>query len=216
MTIPAPSVPAGNVAAPDSLSTQGTIAPDTTTLPAPVSSQPADDLPPPSRRDVLVRDTAFVSRCAISGLIGYLVPVAMGFANPVWSATVAVNIARNPLNKTSKQTKSHIIGTLFGALVGIIINIIAQVIYIPIPVQIVMSVSICAIATLRYSVLKRGMWTCLVVLIHVHDGASAEKLGIVRTFEIVLGCLIGASVHYITYYIVQKIIRVSSADEKWD
>ncbi|QGZ63088.1 FUSC family protein [Paraburkholderia acidisoli] len=145
-----------------------------------------------------MRSLAFVLRCACSAAASYQLALWLGLPVPVWASVSALVIAQDRWSETRVSLHERVRGTLLGVAVSLAVNIVAISLRLPAIVQLMVAVAVCAAVARAERGLRVCMWTCPIVLLSAHAGAQpAIVTGLLRAFEIMVGCFVGGVFHFL-------------------
>lgn len=150
---------------------------------------------------------AFVVRCSGSAVLAYAFAQRLGLSYPIWALISAIVVSQERLRETWTSTGRRIAGTILGAVVALAVNTIVSP-FAGLTAQVALSVAICAAITHRLPVMRVSMWTCAIVLLTAKPPDSMFMTGIYRGSEVILGGLIGSTLHLATDRLLGFLNRI--------
>jgi uncharacterized membrane protein YgaE (UPF0421/DUF939 family) len=160
----------------------------------------------------LPRLIGFVARCSCSAVLAYTLAEALHLSYPIWALISAIVVSQEQLAETWTSTGRRIAGTILGACVAVGMNAVVSP-FAGITVQVVLSVALCAAITHRHPIMRVSMWTCAIVLLTAKPPDSMLLTGIYRGSEVVLGGLIGGTLHQATEKLLGFLERIETRSE---
>jgi uncharacterized membrane protein YgaE (UPF0421/DUF939 family) len=152
----------------------------------------------------------FAARCSGSAVLAYAVARALGLSFPVWALVSAIVVSQEQLAETWASTGRRVAGTVLGAAVAVAVNAALSPLAAGVSVQVALAVAICAAITHRYPVMRVSMWTCAIVLLTARPPDPLYLTGFYRGSEVILGGLIGATLHQLTEKLLDFLDRIET------
>jgi uncharacterized membrane protein YccC len=158
----------------------------------------------------LFRLIGFVARCSGSAVLAYAVARMLHLSFPIWALISAIVVSQEQLAETWTSAGRRAAGTLLGVVVALLVDAAASSWAVQMSVQVALAVAICAAITHRYPVMRVSMWTCAIVLLTARPPDPMLMTGIYRGSEVILGGLIGATLHHATEKLLAFLDRVEA------
>jgi len=86
-------------------------------------------------------------------------------------------------------------------------NLLGMSLGLPVDVQIVFAVLVCAAIAYRRCALRVSMWTSPLVLLTTHVGDYAVQTAACRASEVILGGLVGAALHWVADTVLSRVLH---------
>ena len=150
---------------------------------------------------------AFVVRCACAATLAYALASALGLPQAVWAAMSAVIVSQEQPQETRASLKGWIIGTLLGIGVTVLVSEAASRLAVPVAVQMMLDVALCAGIAHRFPSVRVAMWTCPIILLTAQPDVPIPIVAFHRASEVILGALVGGAFHAATEILVGRIAR---------
>ncbi len=142
-----------------------------------------------------LRRSAFVIRCSFSAALAYGAAEAAHLSYPIWALISAIVVSQEQLTETWTFTGRRIAGTILGVAVALSVHQVASYFALRTMAQVVLSVALCAAIVHRLPAMRVSMWTCAIVLLTAAPAEPLYRTGLFRGTEVILGCLIGGTLH---------------------
>ena len=154
----------------------------------------------------IVRDAAFVLRCAGAAALSYLLAQAIDLPHPVWATMSGIIVGQEHLGETGQATLGRLLGTIIGVAMAVSVGELAGPLGAGLAVQIAVSVALCAIVARRFPALRVCMWTCPIVFLTAVPATPLYVAGYYRGAEVLLGGVVGALLHVVAELAIRKIV----------
>jgi uncharacterized membrane protein YccC len=160
-------------------------------------------LPPSSQ--AWLRHFAFVLRCSASATLSYVVSVFAGLPHPMWAPMSALIISQDRLHDTRASLSSRILGTLVGITSAVVVDAVGRLCGLSMAGEVFLAVAICACCVRIQPATRVCMWTAPIVLLTPDAGTSISEVALFRGAEVLVGCLVGAALHFAAEQVVDRV-----------
>jgi uncharacterized membrane protein YccC len=137
----------------------------------------------------------FVLRCSAAAFLAYGLATLVGFQNPVWAPIEALIVSQESIGDTLDSIYGRLIGTLIGVVVALLAGIFGRMGGLPLMLQVALSVTVCALATLGRPTIRVCLWTCPLILVTAPSLDTTELAGLIRVSQVLLGAMVGGIAH---------------------
>jgi len=151
---------------------------------------------------------AFTARCALSASLAYLLARKVGLSHPVWAPMSALIVSQERLADTRESLWGRLLGTVLGMASAVLVDALGRSIAAPMAAQIAVTVALCAPLSRRRPALRVSMWTGPIVLLTPAAHTSVVWVALYRGAEVMLGSLVGASLHLVFDGLSLRLLRL--------
>lgn len=151
-----------------------------------------------------IRLAGFVFRCVAAVSLATWLSDAVGMDHTVWAAMSALIVTHESFSSTRAQVSGRIAGTVIGALVALGFHFVGNLAGFGEIAQIALAVCVCALIASGRPTLRVCLWTCPLVLLTGAEGVSAEYTAAMRTLEVLLGALVGGTMHWLEVIVLRR------------
>lgn len=152
------------------------------------------------------RELAFVARCSGAATLSFLLAQAVGLPHPVWAAMSGVIVGQERLDDTRQATLGRFVGTLLGVAIAVGVGSGAEWVGGGTAARIAISVALAAVMARRHPLIRVCMWTCPIVFLTAAPDLPLWRVGLNRGIEVMLGGIVGISLHLLTEILIWRVI----------
>lgn len=142
-----------------------------------------------------LRSAVFVVRCTAAAILSHAAADALGLGHPVWAVVSALVVSQD----TARETRRSFLWRAAGTLIGTAVALPTAMLLMPDPARPLLAtgvaVAICAAVARRWPLLRVCLWTAPIVILTVTTGHSILHTAAQRGAEVLLGGMIGATIH---------------------
>jgi uncharacterized membrane protein YgaE (UPF0421/DUF939 family) len=117
-----------------------------------------------------------------------------GLDFPIWAPISALVVSQETLSATMASVPGRCTGTLLGVVIALLANAVAGWLGVPLMVEVIAAIALCAAIAYGRPLLRVSIWTCLIVLVGADPRYTTFVMAADRAIEVILGAAIGAIV----------------------